>query len=266
MLSWFVAFSYSRMFLSSQSLQRYYNLSNTQDCIHLYCVFQSLLGRECLPAEGAQNGTDKRRADEYPDVFEGLAAGEDCGTERTGGVDRSAGEVDADKVHQDEAEADGESGEVAGSDFAVSGAEDDQHEKEGCYYFHKDGAPGTASVGYAIGAEASGQVRCADYACYGKEKRACDDTADELSYPVAAGVLPTHTAGEGYAEGNGGIDVATADAADGVCHGYDGKAERYRSADYAGRSVTTEEHRCPASQESENESAQALSKILFHIF
>ena len=153
-----------------------------------------LLGLEVLPAEGAAGGTYERGADEYPHVGEGLAAGEYSRADGTGRVDGGTGEVDAHQVDQDEGEADGETGQVAGTDLGISGSQDDQHEEEGSDDFHEESATYAAGIGDSVGAEGTGEIRSSHD--IGKQEQAGtgDDTADELSHPVAAGVFPTHAA------------------------------------------------------------------------
>ena len=182
-----------------------------------------------------------------------------------GGVHRGAGQVDAHKVDKDEGKADGESCKVAGADFAVGRAEDDEDEDEGRDDFHEEGAAEASGVSHAVGAEGTGQVRGCDDLGQEEEHRAGDDAAEDLADPVAAGVLPAHAAGDRDGEGNGRVDVASADAADGVGHGDDGEAESDCGADDTCRGCAAEEHGSPAAQKRQDEGPDALSDVLFHM-
>ena len=103
-----------------------------------------------------------------------------------------------------------------------------------------------------------------DYLGEQKKHCTCDDTADELADPVADGVLPGHAAGKGHAEGDGRIDVASADAADGIGHCDHGKTEGDCGTDNAGGRVAAEEHCGSAAQERQYERSDAFCKVLFH--
>ncbi len=170
-------------------------------------------------------------------------------------------------MDQDEAQTDSEACQVACTDFAVSCAEHYKHEEECGDDFHQECPADSSGIGHSVGAEALGAAHCAGCSSNVDDKEqegAGDDTADELADPVAASVFPAHTAGESYAKGDSRIDVAAADAADGVGHGNYGKTEGDGGADDAGSITTSKEHCSSATKESQDECAQTFSKILFH--
>ena len=218
-----------------------------------------LLGSKALPAECAQSAAHQRSADEYPHILEGLTTGEDCRTERPCRVHGSAGEVDAHKVDEDEAETDSKSCEVACADLRIGGAQNYEHEEECGDHLHESCTPYASGVSNTVGAEAAGEIRSTDDGCDCTEQSAGKDTADKLAAPVSACIFPAHAAGESDAKGNGRINVASADAADGVCHGNNRETEGNGCAYHAGRLTTTKKHCRSASKEGENESAYALS-------
>ena len=122
-------------------------------------------------------------------------------------------------MNQDEGEADGKAGEVSGTNLGVGGAQHDQHEDEGGDNFHEEGAAHTAGIGNTVGAECTGEVGGGHDIGDQHEAGTGDDTADNLAYPGATGVFPAHAAAQGYGQGDGGVDVATADATNGIGHG-----------------------------------------------
>ena len=223
-----------------------------------------LLAGEGSPDAGAESGTHERGADEYPEILEGLAACKDGGTDGTCGVDGSAGEVDAHEVYQNQRQTDGQTCEVACADLAVGGAKHYEYEDEGCDDLNEECTPGAAGIGYAVGAETAGEVGCGDNVHECEQQGAGHDAADDLAAPVAEGIFPAHAAGQGDCQGDGGIDVASADAADGVGHGDDCKTEGDGCPYYSCGSVAAEEHCGAATEKSQHEGADAFSKVLFH--
>ena len=200
-----------------------------------------------LPHECGESSTNHGSHDEDPNIGKSLTASEDCRSEGTGRVDGGAGEVDADEVHEDEGQTDGETGEVARTEFAVGGTQYHEHEDEGGDDLHEASAPDAAGVSHAIAAETPHAVSDAfSSRSHDVDERqqasTSKDTADELADPVDAGLFPGHTAGKRHREGDGGVDVATGDAADGVGHSDHGETESNSRAHDTSRSGTTQEH------------------------
>ena len=202
--------------------------------------------------------------DKVKHILEGCATGEEGRTEGTGRVDGGAGQVDADEVNEDEGETDRQAGRLAGAQLRIRGAEDDEHEDEGGDELDEQRSADASRVGYAVGAEAAGQVRSRNDLGEEQQDGAGDDTADQLAAPVAAGVLPAHAAGERDGEGDGRVDVAAGDVSDRVRHGDDGQTESDGGAHDTGRLAAPEEHSVAAAQEHQNEGSDAFSKVLFH--
>ena len=223
-----------------------------------------LLRGEGAPCAGAERAADERGHDEHPEVLQGGTTGEDGGTDGTGRVDGSSGQVDADEVHQDQRKADGQTGEIARADLAVSRSEDHEHEEEGRDDLDEESAAETACIRHAVGTETAGKIRGGDDIDEQEQDGTGEQTADHLADPIAAGVLPAHAPGEGDTEGDGRIDVAAGNAADGVSHGDDGETECEGRTDNTGGRVASEEDCGAAAQECQNEGSDALSDVLFH--
>ena len=165
-------------------------------------------------------------------------------------------------MYEDEGKTDGQSGELAGSLLLVGGAEDHEHEYAGEEHFGKQ----ASDEGYTFLAgirAGSGEV---DVGGEEGQDGGTDDGADDLEQHIEAGVLAAHLAGEPYRESDGGIDVATGDAADGVSHGDDCESEgEGRTDDGGGDSVGATQTDCgAAAHENQDHGSDHFSKILFH--
>ena len=173
-------------------------------------------------------------------------------------------------MDEDEAETNCKACGLACAVFGISCAKDDEDEDEGCYNLNEACAPYAAGTGNAVGAKA-GRI-CAKEChsglghelCEQKQQGTGNDTADYLTYPVTAGIFPAHTAAEGDAQGDGGIDVAATDFTNGVCHCNNGKAKCHGGGQKAGRSAATYKHCGSAAKEGKNEGSYAFSDVLFH--
>ena len=226
-----------------------------------------LLGSDCTPYACAQCTANERGYDEHPEVLEGLSAYEESGAYGTGGVHGSTGQVDAHQVNEHQGETDGYACVVACTNLGSGGTENYEHEDEGGNALYEECTAYASGIGDGVGAEACRVTHCAGSSGHldDEEEYGCTEyTAYNLAYPISAGILPAHTAGESYAEGDGGIDVATGDAADGVCHGNYGEAECEGCAHYACGVTATEEYCCTAAKECENHCSYTLSNVLFH--
>ena len=228
-----------------------------------------LVAGEAFPHECGEGSTDHRGHDEHPHIGKSLTASEERRSEGTGRVDGGAGEVDADEVDEDQGQTDGETGEVACAEFAVGGAENHEHEDEGGDDLHEASAPDTASVSHAVGSKTfkacSHTSACHSFVGrsnigYSQQASTSEDTADELADPIDAGLFPGHTAGKRHREGDGRVNVATGDTADGVGHGDHGETESDGRTHHASGSGTTQEHSRSAAQQGENERSNQFSE------
>ena len=168
-------------------------------------------------------------------------------------------------MDEDQGQTDGETGEVAGAELAVGGAENHEHEDEGGDDLHEASAPDAAGVSHAVAAEthhAFGDAFSTGRHDVDESQQASTgkDTADELADPIDAGLFPGHTAGKRHREGDSRVDVATGDAADGVGHGDHGETECDGRAHNTCRGGTTQEHGRSAAQQGENERSNQFSE------
>ena len=163
--------------------------------------------------------------------------------------------------------ADSKACKVAGTLLGVGGAENYEDEEECGYALDDEGTPGTTGICNTVSSEPCRISHCAGGSGEGddaEEDGCAGDTAEDLTAPVAAGILPGHTFAKHDSKGDGGIDVATGDATDSVGHGNDRKTECESCCSYACRLTATNEHGGSATQKGENGGADKFCKILFH--
>ena len=224
-----------------------------------------LVAGDHLPAACGKGSTDEGTYDEDPEVGESLTTLEQGGTDAAGGIHARAGVMDADQMNQDEGEADGQTCEVVGGTIGLrGGAEDDEHEDVRQHNLNYQAVDGT--VGAGVGTRSRGDDDGGIHTDNAVEDSSCEDGTDDLSTDVTARVLGRDAAVEEDAQGDGGIDVAAADAADGVGHGDDAETEGDGCAhDRSGVDAATETHGRAATKQCQHESAYHFSKILFHV-
>ena len=223
-----------------------------------------LLRGDTLPGACGKCTAKERGADEYPEVLKGFTAGEDGGADGTGGVHGSTGEVDAHQVDENEAETDCKACGFACAILGICCTKNNQDKDEGSNDLNKACAPYATGIGDAVGAKTAGKIRSGNNLGKQKQQSTGNDTADNLANPIAASIFPTHASAEGNAQGDGRIDVAAADFANGICHGNYGKTECNSGSNYTCRSVATKEHGSPATKECKNERSYHFSDVLFH--
>ena len=224
-----------------------------------------LAGFNEFPDACSQCATDEGTDDENPEVGQGRAALEDGRSERTGGIDGCAGIADADEVYENEAETDGQSGEVVGGAIGLGcGTEYHEYEDAGEDDFSQQTAK-NRHVGLQV--VGSGTLESWDIGREDGQQCTTDEGADALEDDVHASLLGAHTSGYHASQSDGGIDVTARDAANGIGHGYDGQAERqccaYDSGNVVDR-VTTEADGHAAAHEYEHHGAHHFCEILFH--
>ena len=237
------------------------------------------VGMDGLPDASSQCATGEGTYDEHPNLAQCVATGEEGGTNAACGVHAGAGEVDADEVDEDEAQADGQSGEVIGSAVGLRRSAE-HHEDEEAGEHHLDDEAVEHTEGAGVGArERSGivsflqvgkrlsiqllhHVGCDQASRLRDDKQhgSCQDGSDDLEHHVHAAVLRRHASGEEASQGDGGVDVASADAADGVSHGYDGQTKGHGCAHNAGSvAATAQGYGCAATQERQYECTNQFS-------
>lgn len=201
------------------------------------------------PETSGNSSAYKRTYNEYPKLRKCFAAFEESGADGTGGIDRCARVVNADEVNEDESKAYGKSGKVVGSSVGLAcSAEHHKHEDEREEHFCNESVHDvvrSAGIGSRVGALSKRRISAYEH---GKE-RCGNDGADDLCHDVAHAVFAAHSSGKEYAKADGGIDVATGNAANGVGHSYNGKAESKGCA-YHGRCVysAVEANGCAAAE------------------
>ena len=223
-----------------------------------------LLRSDSLPGACCECTAKERGCDEYPDILEGLSACEKCGADGTCRVHGSSGEVDAHQMDEDKAEADCKTCEVACANLGVGGTKNHEDEEEGGNHFNEACSPYAAGICNAVGAECAGEIRSSNSLGNKQKDSAGEDTADNLTAPISACILPAHASAEGDAEGDSRIDMAATDSADGVCHCNNGKTESDCSTYNTCRCSTAKEHCGSAAEEGKNECSYAFSDVLFH--
>ena len=206
--------------------------------LHLLSTLLAVAAYEA-PDAGGEGSTYEGTYDEYPELLEGLTTFEDGGSDGACGVDAGARVVDAYEVDEHEAQADGEASELTGALLLIGRTEDNEDEDHGEDDLSYEAAENRAAAGIGTGRGTLGEIGVGGYESV--EEGAADEGADNLEDHVHGGVLTADALGEEAAEGDGGVDVATADATDGVGHSYYGKAEGEGGAHYAGGVTTTGE-------------------------
>ena len=177
------------------------------------------------PEAGGNCSACERTYNEYPKLRKGFAAFKEGGTDGAGGIDGSAGVVDANEVDENEGKAYGQSGKVVGRSVCLARSTEhhkyeDEREEHFCHESVHD-VVRSAGIGSSVSA------LCKRWICaYEHGKECCGNNGtDDLCHDVACAVFSAHPAGKEHAKADGGIDVATGNAANGVGHSYNGKAE-----------------------------------------
>ena len=126
-------------------------------------------------------------------------------------------------MYQDEAQTDSQTGEVVrGTVGLCCSTEHYQHEDAGEDNLREQTAQ-NGDVGLQV--VSAGAVQAGDVGREQGQKGRSDESTHHLTANIAAGILARHATGEPDTEGDGGIDVATGDASDGISHGYYGQTE-----------------------------------------
>ncbi len=197
---------------------------------------------QALVGKTGEASTHKRSHDEEPHLTHSapnaVGVGEQGDAKRTGGVDRSVGQRDADEVDEYQGKTDGQTTKLAVGVATVGDAEDDHQEHEGQQGFNEESTTSgngliarigtTASLleGFteAVGSENTSVTSTRGFPNEEKQSTS-NDAADELGSPVAKHLLQRHAAIGPNAEADGGIKVCTRNVANAVGHGYNGQTE-----------------------------------------
>ena len=205
------------------------------------------------PDAGSADSSDEGTYDEDPKVAERGASLEHGGSNAAGGVHAGAGVADADEVNEHEGQTDGEACEVAGALLRVRGAEHNEDEHTCEDDLGQQTAYDADTVLKVVSASAL-ETRIGSE--QPQESRA-DEGTDDLEEHVEAGVLARDALREEAAQRDGWVDVATADAADGISHRNDGQTKRHGGADncLGITIVATKAHGYAATHENEHHCA-----------
>ena len=217
------------------------------------CLFLALIAvaTDASPDASSADGTYEGTYDEDPEVGESCTTLEDSGSDRTSGVDAGAGVAYADEVHKHERETDSEACEVASTLLGIGGAEDDKDEDAGEDNLSQESAEDGDTLLQVVGTRAFDSGVGSEQ----PEQSGADESADDLENHVHASVLTRDALREEAAQGDSGVDVATADAADGVSHSDDCEAEGECCGCYACRLTTSDAGCYAATHEHENHRA-----------
>lgn len=214
------------------------------------------LGQE-LVDDSSQNATCKGSYDEDPNVLQSLAACENSGTDATSGVDGGAGEGNTQNVYQSQGQTDDQTG-----DRTVLGlggdTQDGNDEYEGQDDFDQDGQADVALI-QSVGTEAA---LCTED---GQENGGTCDSAGSLCNDVADEVLEAQLAADQHGDGNCGVDVATGNVTDGVCHGHDDQTEGQSGEQVAttGGCITADSNCGAAGEKHQYEGTDKFRDVLF---
>ena len=166
-------------------------------------------------------------------------------------------------VDEGEGQADDEAAEGAVLELIGGDAQDGGDEEEGQDHFQQEaGAEAAVDAAQAVGAEAAGHVGdIAHLEDQGDEAHAghrADDLGDDVKQELhGLQALPKEDR-----QGDGGVDVAAGDVADGVGHGHDGQAEGQGGEDVpaAAGGVAAHQHGGAAPHEAQGEGADDLGQ------
>ena len=159
-------------------------------------------------------------------------------------------------MYQDQRQADGQTGKIAGSVLLGGGAQHHEYEDKSKYDLG-DQSRDELPLGKTVGSR-----RFDDRiptVCEGIENSRANDPADDLCRHVTQCFAGFHPAGKPYSERDGRVDVASRHRPDGISHGDDRKSEgkgngQYRS--YSGRA--TVHHGSAAAHQHQYHGAESL--------
>ena len=131
-------------------------------------------------------------------------------------------------MNQGERQTDGDRREAGGDAFFRGGEDDEDEERRHDDFDDQcclEGIPAGRMLTVAVGSESLGHVEPCRTAGNDIEHAAGSDTAENLRYDVRRQFSGGETPGRPQAEGNGWVDMAARDRADGVSHGEEGEAK-----------------------------------------
>ena len=199
---------------------------------------------EDVVGEAAEQAAEDGGEPEEPELREGPVAAEEGGGGGAGGVDREVGDGDADEVDEGEAKANGDGCEALRSRRRSVAAHDDEEEHESEHRLG-DEAGGERIMGRGVFAVTVGSAQQCDLAEIGDgtrkvlsggndvKARGANRAADQLGEDIGHQIFGGEAFASAEADGDGGIEMAAGDVADGVSHGEDGESDGEGDADEA---------------------------------
>ena len=164
--------------------------------------------------------------------------------------------MNADEVDENQRQTDGQAGEVVRSAVGLRcSAEHYQHEQTGEHNLHDQAIGSTEGAGISTCGGGDDDARIGGYdAC---EHSSGKNGTDDLEQHVHAAVLSRDASVQEYTQRDGGVDVATRDAADGVGHSDDRQTEGHSGSDdcCSVLSTTTQGYSCATAEECKHECA-----------
>ncbi|MPL92899.1 hypothetical protein SDC9_39023 [bioreactor metagenome] len=216
--------------------------------------------------DSGKRTADQRRDDEEPQLRERRAADEERRPDRTRGVHRNAGDVDADQVDAGEGEADGKAGK-ARRRTGAGHAEDHGDEEEGRHRF-KDQRSAHRIAAIVAGAEtilAKPIRRDRVIGLAGGDhidREGADDRAENLCDDIGQELGRAHPAGEQHTERDRGVEMRARDRTKPVGCGDDRQAEGDRDALHA--DMAAHQHRRAHAEEHQDEGAEKFCRCFLH--
>src|SRR5574344_77836 len=205
-----------------------------------------------LPDACSKSSTCKWSNDEHPKVGESLTALEDCRTDGTSRIDRSACVVNTHEVDEHQRETNGKTGKVARTFLSIGCAKHYKHEdtSENCL--------GNETYHHAMITTTVSTCECAtSQSLIGRSERIensrTNDGTNHLENHIEGCILTADTLRDEAAKCDGWVDVATRNATDGVSHCHYSKAESKCCTDNrCCINTTIERNSCSASKECKN--------------
>ncbi len=208
-------------------------------------------------AERRERAADKRSNDEHPNVGKRVAADKQSGSEAARGVDRSAGEINAENVDEREREAYYYARDRAVFFFGCD-AKNGKHEDKGQDDFNKQRKPDVVFVKSVL-------AECLIAAQKAPKHGCARDSARELRNDVADEITERKSAVYKHGKTNRGVDMAAGNVPYGIRHSNDDETERKSGKHISGivADRATCHHSRAASEQHEHERADEFGKILF---
>ena len=175
-------------------------------------------------------------------------------------------------MNQGQTQADGDRGKAGRSQF-VGRTHDDNQEECGQYEFDQQSSHHVVTVRRVLaetvaGKAGSNSIKTGFTGSNQIQNARGGNRTDNLGYDVRQQVFTVETAADEKADGNGRIEVAAGNVADGVSHGQYGQAECQGDTGKTNAKfrVGCCQNCAAAAAEYQPESAEKFCKIFFHLF